>query len=218
VVVDVADRVLVSEWVGGTPVGQLARNGGQAQRDRAGLLLIRFLLSSPIRVGRLHGDPHPGNFRLLDDGRLAVIDFGSSLEMRHGWPARLGQLLRAGCNRDSEELIHVALRSGLVPAGVVTAAALLDFVDPLVEPLRHEVFEFSRGWLRQLAARASNPRSSASRTQRRLRIPVQYLLVQRVAAGTAGVLCLLASTVPVRAEAARWLPELALDDDRPGHT
>ncbi|HLN75931.1 MAG TPA: AarF/UbiB family protein [Nocardioidaceae bacterium] len=77
-VVAVTQRVLVTEWVAGTPVAQVARHGRRMERDRVGLLLARFLLSSPQRVGRLPGDPHPGNFRLLDDGRLAVVDFGSS--------------------------------------------------------------------------------------------------------------------------------------------
>jgi hypothetical protein len=34
----------------------------------------------------------------------------------------------------------------------------------------------------------------------------EHLLVQRVAVGTAGVLCQLAGTVPVAAEAAAWIP------------
>lgn len=29
-----------------------------------GVQLSRFLLGSPVRIGRLHGDPHPGNFRV----------------------------------------------------------------------------------------------------------------------------------------------------------
>ena len=87
-VVAVTDRLLVSNWVDGTPVAEVARFGNQPQRDHVGTLLARFLLSSPVRVRRLHGDPHPGNFRLLDDGRLAVVDFGSTLAMPHAWPAR----------------------------------------------------------------------------------------------------------------------------------
>src|SRR4051794_5952245 len=56
-------------WVEGTPLAHVARRGDARQRDRAAMLLIRFLLSSPPRAGRLHGDPHPGNFRVLHDDR-----------------------------------------------------------------------------------------------------------------------------------------------------
>ena len=67
----VEDRVLITTWVDGTPLADILRSGTTEQRDRAGLLLVQFLLASPARAGRLHADPHPGNFPLLPDGRLA---------------------------------------------------------------------------------------------------------------------------------------------------
>jgi predicted unusual protein kinase regulating ubiquinone biosynthesis (AarF/ABC1/UbiB family) len=206
-VVAVTDRVLVSEWIDGTPLAHVARHGDQRQRKKAAVLLTRFLLSSPPRAGRLHGDPHPGNFRLQDD-RLAVVDFGSTLPMPRGWPPRLGPLLRAGRDHDPAALFDVATAAGLVQDDRVTPQALLDLLDPLLEPLRHDEFTFTRSWLRAQTTRFSDPRSSASRTQRRLRAPVRHLLVQRVAAGTTGVLCLLGATVRVADEAAKWLPAL----------
>jgi predicted unusual protein kinase regulating ubiquinone biosynthesis (AarF/ABC1/UbiB family) len=210
------DRVLITEWVQGTPVAQVARHGTQVQRDRAGLLLSRFLLSSPPRVARLHGDPHPGNFRLLDDGRLVVLDFGSSLPMPAGWPSRLGTLLSAGRDRDANALLDVASATGLVHRRSVSPEALLDLVDPYLEPLRHETFLFSRSWLRSQTTRVSDPRSSAARIQRKVHMPVRHLLVQRVIAGTTGVLCLLGAAVPLGDEAAAWMPELT-PSERGGH-
>ncbi|HKX67333.1 MAG TPA: AarF/ABC1/UbiB kinase family protein [Intrasporangium sp.] len=212
-VVHGAPRVLVSEWVDGTSVAQIARHGSPSERDRAGLLLCRFLLSSPPRVGRLHGDPHPGNFRLLADGRLAVIDFGSTLATPAGWSPRLTAFLRAGRERAAEDLIRQARAAGVVRDSEVTDQALLDLVDPLLEPLRAEQFTFTRPWLRGLTTPFSDPRSAISRTQRRLHIPVRYLLVQRVAAGTTGVLCLLGASVPLAAEAAAWLPHFGRVED-----
>jgi predicted unusual protein kinase regulating ubiquinone biosynthesis (AarF/ABC1/UbiB family) len=174
-------------------------------------LLTRSLLSSPPRVGRLHGDPHPGNFRLLDDGRLAVMDFGSTLPMPYGWPPRLSALMRAGRDHDAAAAFELATATALLDPDVTTPEAFLDLLDPLLEPLRHEEFTFSRRWLRSQTVRFSDPRSSVARTQRRLRMPVRHLLVQRVAAGAAGVLCLLGAPVPVAQEAATWLP--GLDED-----
>jgi predicted unusual protein kinase regulating ubiquinone biosynthesis (AarF/ABC1/UbiB family) len=208
-VVAVTDRVLVSDWVDGTPVLEVSRSGTPSERDRVGALLARFLLSSPVRVGRLHGDPHPGNFRLLDDGRLAVVDFGSTLTMPQGWPSGLGRLLRAARDRDATSLHQIAVGSGLVTGADTTADDLLALLDPLMEPLREETFAFTRQWLRDQALRFSDPRSAAARTQRRLHVPVRYMLVQRVAAGTTGVLCQLGATVALRDEAGAWVPELS---------
>ena len=62
-------QVLVSEWMDGTPLSRIISEGSKEDRDRAGILLVRFLFSGPSRAGLLHADPHPGNFRLLDDGQ-----------------------------------------------------------------------------------------------------------------------------------------------------
>ena len=87
-------HVLVSDWMSGTPLARIIADGTQEQRNRAGILLTRFLFSGPARAGLLHADPHPGNFRLLDDGRLGVLDFGAVDRLPGGLPPFLGRLLR----------------------------------------------------------------------------------------------------------------------------
>jgi hypothetical protein len=89
-----SDRVLVSEWIDGTPLAEIIASGSQEQRDRAGLMLCRFLYSCPARAGLLHADPHPGNFRLLPDGRLGVLDFGAVNRLPGGLPEPIGRLAR----------------------------------------------------------------------------------------------------------------------------
>ncbi len=207
-VVEVTDQVLVSEWVTGTPLAKIASQGTRQQRDRAGLLLTRFLLASPTRVGRLHGDPHPGNFRLTDDNRLAVLDYGATLLTPYGWPPRLPVLLRAARDRDAQALLHSATETGLVRGTDVAPEDLLALVDSFMEPLRDKTFHFTRAWLRSQTTRVSDPRSAASRTQRKLHLSVRNLLIQRVTIGTVGVLSLLDAQVPLRDEAAAWLPDL----------
>ena len=85
-VVMASDRVLVSEWLEGTPLSQIIANGTQEQRNNAGMKLARFHFTSPDRAGLLHADPHPGNFRLLADGRLGVLDFGACNRLPNGFP------------------------------------------------------------------------------------------------------------------------------------
>ena len=50
-VVHHADQVLVTEWINGTPLSKIIANGTQEERDRAGLLYVRFLFSGPARAG-----------------------------------------------------------------------------------------------------------------------------------------------------------------------
>ncbi len=87
-VVAVAPRVLVTEWVEGTPLSEIIANGTEEQRDEAGRLMAVLHLSAPARAGLLHADPHPGNFRILPDGRLGVIDFGAVARLPEGTPSR----------------------------------------------------------------------------------------------------------------------------------
>jgi hypothetical protein len=88
----------------------------------------------------------------------------------------------------------------------VTATNLLSLLEPYLEPLRTPAYRFTRSWLQEQTRRASDPFSVAARTTRRLTIPPQHLLLQRVASGLVGVLCSLDVTVPVDGEARRALP------------
>jgi predicted unusual protein kinase regulating ubiquinone biosynthesis (AarF/ABC1/UbiB family) len=205
-VLAVHGQVLVTEWVGGTPLSRVIAYGGQDDRDRAGQLLVRLLASAPARAHRLHGDPHPGNFRLLPDRRLGVLDFGATEALPHGWPARLGPLLAAGRDGDAAALHRIAASAGLLRPDQVPALALFALLDPYLQPLRSPAYRFTRAWMQEQTRLASDPFSAAARTQRRLTIPPRRLLLQRVAAGLAGVLCSLGATVAVDAELRRWLP------------
>src|SRR5262249_59113341 len=93
-VVTGTDHVLVSDWMDGTPLSKIISDGSEADRNRAGILLTRLLFSGPARAGLLHADPHPGNFRLLDDGRLGVLDFGAVGRLPDRLPPFFGRLLR----------------------------------------------------------------------------------------------------------------------------
>ena len=208
-VVFVSDHVLVSEWLDGIPLASIIAGGTAAQRDRAGIMMIRFLFSGPARVGLLHADPHPGNFRLLGDGRLGVLDFGAVDRLPDGFPPIFGRVLRL--MHDGADLAELEgeLRShGYLRDGVsVDLAALRAFLAPLAEPSRAESFRFSREWLRTETAQASALRSSS--VLRRLNLPPSYVLIHRVLASGLGVLCQLECEAPFRAEVLRWMPGYA---------
>ena len=53
-----------------------SRQLGEADRDRFGEIVFRFFFGTLSHLGRASGDPHPGNYLLLDDGRVGFLDFG----------------------------------------------------------------------------------------------------------------------------------------------
>ncbi|HXZ77655.1 MAG TPA: AarF/UbiB family protein, partial [Streptosporangiaceae bacterium] len=201
------------EWTDGTPLSRIISDGSKEDRDRAGILLIQFLLSGPARAGLLHADPHPGNFRLLDDGRLAVLDFGAVDRLPDGLPPFLGRLLRIMHDDDADiEQVERELRAhGFLRPGVeVDLDALHAFMAPLAEPSKVDCFKFSREWLRGEAARVMD--MSTSSITRKFNLPPSYVLIHRVSTAGIGVLCQLECEGEFRAEVLRWIPGY-LDDD-----
>jgi len=205
-VVTATDHVLISEWMDGTPLSRIIAEGTQEQRDRAGELLVRFLFSGPSCVGLLHADPHPGNFRLLDDGRLGVMDFGAVDRLPGGFPPMFGKLLWLMHTNGDIEVVERELRAnGFLRPGVdVDLEALRAFLAPLAEPSQTETFKFTREWMRSEAARVTDMR--AANVTRRLNLPPSYVLIHRVSTAGIGVLCQLECEGPFRAEVLRWMP------------
>jgi len=159
-VVMASDRVLVSEWLEGTPLSKIIASGTQEQRNNAGMKLARFHFTSPDRAGLLHADPHPGNFRLLDDGRLGVLDFGACNRLPGGFPEPMKNLLKHALDDDAIALYEGFKKDGFILADVdVDPNLVLEYLVPLVEPLRTEVFKYSREWLRDQSARVGDPRN-----------------------------------------------------------
>ena len=208
-VVAVSDHVLVSEWLDGIPLATIIADGTAAQRDRAGIMMTRFLFSGPARVRLLHADPHPGNFRLLADGRLGVLDFGAVDRLPDGFPPVFGTMLRLMHEGGDLARLEDGLRThGYLRDGVsVDLTAVRAFLAPLAEPSRAESFRFSREWLRTETMQASALRSSS--VLRRLNLPPSYLPIHRVLASGLGVLCQLECEVPFRAEVVRLMPGYA---------
>jgi bacteriocin biosynthesis cyclodehydratase domain-containing protein len=206
-VVTGTDHVLVSEWMDGTPLSKIISDGSKPERDRAGILLVRFLFSGPSRAGLLHADPHPGNFRLLADGRLGVLDFGAVDRLPDGLPTLFGRLLRIMHDPDPDIIeVERELRGeGFLRPGIaVDLDALRTFLAPLAEPSAVETFAFSREWMRAEATRVTE--LSASNISRKFNVPPSYVLIHRVSTAGIGVLCQLECEGAFRAEVLRWIP------------
>ncbi len=200
-------HVIITEWVDGTPLSAIIAAGTQEQRDLAGTLLERFLLCGPARAGLLHADPHPGNFRMTPDGRLCVLDFGAVAHLPDGLPLAMGTLLRLAQSGDADTVLEGLRTEGFVRPHIdVDPEQVLSYLDPFVEPARHETFTFSRDWMRGQFTRLNDIRNPDFTVGLKLNLPPSYALIHRVWLGTIGVLCQLGATVPMRSELERWAP------------
>ncbi|MBT2489315.1 AarF/ABC1/UbiB kinase family protein [Streptomyces sp. ISL-96] len=231
-VVHQSDQVLVTEWIDGIPMADVIADGTPEQRDRAGQLLARFLFSGPARTGLLHADPHPGNFRLMPvesadaegaegaeggsvgQWRLGVLDFGTVDRLSGGLPATIGTSLRMTIEGEADGVYELLREEGFVKDSIdLDPNEVLDYLLPIIEPAQADEFTFSRGWMRQQAARIADIRSPAHQLGKQLNLPPAYLLIHRVTLSTIGVLCQLGATVRLRHELEEWLPGFLADDE-----
>ncbi len=98
-------RVLTTEWVDGVAWADFLATADPAQRQRAGEVLFRFAQGSIHRLGVFNGDPHPGNYRFLPDGRVAFLDFGLVKRWTPGEWERLSPCLDAILADDRDRLV-----------------------------------------------------------------------------------------------------------------
>ena len=71
------DRMLVMERMFGTPLSKSGIGGVDPSHARnLADALCRSQVSAMLHGKRFHGDPHPGNVLMMDDGSIGLVDFG----------------------------------------------------------------------------------------------------------------------------------------------
>ncbi|MGZ4516684.1 MAG: ABC1 kinase family protein [Mycobacteriaceae bacterium] len=209
-VVGSAPKVLVSEWVEGVGLSTIIANGTTEQRNEMGRLLALFHFSSPARAKLLHSDPHPGNYMLLPDGRMSVIDFGAVARLPDGLPVTFGRMTRLALENRPEELMELLRAERFVERNTdLDPDDVLDYLRPFVEPMREETFHFTRRWMQKQAERLGDVRGEDFKLTRSLNLPAQYLLIHRVTLGSIGILCQLDAEAPFKSIVERWQPGMA---------
>src|SRR5436190_4652391 len=118
------ERVVVSELVSGRGSEEF-KQLPQDERDRIGEIVFRFYFGSMYRLEMFSGDPHPGNMLLLDDGRMAFLDFGLFKRLGPGAAERELTLGRLGVEGRGEELVAELKEHGFLTRGEIPAEVLL---------------------------------------------------------------------------------------------
>jgi predicted unusual protein kinase regulating ubiquinone biosynthesis (AarF/ABC1/UbiB family) len=105
------ERIMVSEYVRGVGFEEL-KSYPQEDRDRIAEIIFRFYFSCLYRHGQFSGDPHPGNSMLLDDGRMAFVDFGLFKRMPPGAVELEISVARAIIEGDTETIMRLGTEVG----------------------------------------------------------------------------------------------------------
>lgn len=207
-VVAFADQVLVTEWLESqSSLARLISDGSQDDRDRFGRMYAEFLFSGPQRAGMLHADPHPGNYRILADRRLGVVDYGAVARLPGGFPRAMGRVFGIAVRGDYDAVLEGLREEGFIRPHIrVEPEALREFLEPFVAPARSPTFRFSREWMRMQFSRINDPRQPGYTTTLKLNLPPSYLLIHRVWLGGIGVLSQLGTEAAFGELLTAWLP------------
>ncbi|MGH2763831.1 MAG: ABC1 kinase family protein [Thermoleophilaceae bacterium] len=202
-----SEHVLVSEWVEAKGFEEVQEMDA-ATRDRFGEIVFRFFFGSLYRNGHFSGDPHPGNYRLMDDGRVAFIDFGMTKRVaREDIEAEIAAV-RFGMEGDVEGLHRQLGAMGFYdPADEeIEPQAVFDhFHDVTRWYIEDREVTVDRALVAQVLIDFGDPRSRHWHLMRRETMPPQAMLARRMEALTLGVLGQLGATANWHRIAREWL-------------
>jgi predicted unusual protein kinase regulating ubiquinone biosynthesis (AarF/ABC1/UbiB family) len=209
-VVGSAPKVVVSEWIEGKPLAEIIRAGSREERDLCGTRLFELTFDAPARVGMMHGDAHPGNFMLRDDGRMVVIDFGAVAPLPEGLPIEMGIMIRLAMHRNYAELLPAMEKVGFVRKGEqLSIEAIDEMLAQYVEPVEVPVFHYTRKWLQKHAQSNMERAPQQLKMARQMDLPAELAIPLRVIASNVAISCQLDCHVPVREMAERLIPGFA---------
>jgi predicted unusual protein kinase regulating ubiquinone biosynthesis (AarF/ABC1/UbiB family) len=188
-------RVLVTEWVDGHGFDYV-KELPQEARDRFGEVVYRFCFGSIYHLQHFNADAHPGNYLLLDDGRVAFLDFGMTKQLDKEQIELEIAALDAAMGNDPERL-----RRALGDLGFLHKPERVD-AERLMEHVRvvggwymedRDVTVDSQLVMRALAA-VTDPRAGFYDLWRRENLPANELMGRRMETGVLAVLGQLRAT------------------------
>ncbi|HVS28283.1 MAG TPA: AarF/ABC1/UbiB kinase family protein [Solirubrobacteraceae bacterium] len=200
------EHVLVSEYVPGRGFEEL-KQLSQDERDRIGEIVFRFFFGCLYRHHQFSGDPHPGNFLLLDDGRMAFLDFGLFKRM----PAEAVEIelraQRAGIEGDAEAMYALFTETGFLanPERFEPERVLAQFRDATRWYTEDRVFALRPEIATKVAIEMADPRSTYFDQMRHETLPPDHLFARRVELLTLAVLSQLRAAVNWHRIAREWV-------------
>ncbi|MFT3714163.1 MAG: AarF/ABC1/UbiB kinase family protein [Archangium sp.] len=115
-----------------------------AERFRVSRLLLRAIWGPFMASGVIHGDPHPGNFILLCDGRCGVLDFGAIKKLSPAWVGVNRTLFGAIVRNEPFDAIALSKECGFEFDDAEGSREFVQGVlDIATRPLRSTEFDFA---------------------------------------------------------------------------
>jgi predicted unusual protein kinase regulating ubiquinone biosynthesis (AarF/ABC1/UbiB family) len=200
------ERVMVSEFVEGVGFEEL-KDRCQPERDRIGEIVFRFFVGCLYRHHQFSGDPHPGNFLLLADGRVAFLDFGLYKHLDAGSVELELAVQRAVVERNPQAAHALLAGAGFLPDPArVDPEELLSFLtDAIGWYAADETVALTPEIATQVLIESSDPRSTHFGRMRHQDMRAEHLFGRRLEMLTLAVLSQLRAQANWHRIAREWI-------------
>lgn len=180
---------LTTEFIDGAPLSSI-EEADAATRDRVGEIIYRFYQGALYLDAAFNGDPHPGNIRLLDDGRVAFLDFGMFKTMDRDAVDAEVELINLAAARDAEGVLNLLRSYGVARANsTVTAEECLSYVvDAAWWHLVDDTIRLRPSDISNAVTSAIFPTSTGFQALRRENLPPEHIFSRRLDFLTAATL------------------------------
>lgn len=182
-------RVLVTELVEGIGFEEI-RKLDREQRSRFGEILYRGSFGSIYHLQHFNADPHPGNYILMDDGRVAFLDFGMTKKLDREQMMLEQRAVDAAARGNPEELGRALNDLGFIKRpSKVDAERLMNHVRAVGGwYMEDRDLEITPDLVMQVIEATHDPRSEYYDLMRRESIPAEELMGRRMEIGVLAVL------------------------------
>ncbi|HEX2016291.1 MAG TPA: AarF/ABC1/UbiB kinase family protein [Solirubrobacteraceae bacterium] len=183
------ERVMVSLFVEGTGFEE-HKGYDQERRNRLGEIIFRFYMGCLYRHHQFSGDPHPGNYKLMEDGRVAFLDFGLFKRMDAADVELELACQRAVVAGDAGALHELLAEGGFLPEPErVDPQQLMAFISFAIHwYIEDSELELTPELATEVMIESSDPRSSYFREMRHQDMRPEHLFGRRMELLTLAVL------------------------------
>ena len=146
-----SEKVLTLELLEGPTLKEFLNTITQrsnAERFQASRLIMRAVWGPLLLSGVIHSDPHPGNFLLLPDGKVGVLDFGAIKQLSPAWLDVNRRLFTHVVKGEAFDVIELSIQSGFEFDDVLSARDFVQTVlDIATRPPQSRDFDFAQSYL-----------------------------------------------------------------------
>lgn len=146
------ERVITLEYLQGRHIDDwLLSDPKEEERNRLGQIIFDAFAQSVFENGVVHADPHIGNYLCLEDGNVALLDFGCVKRLDNGFSAKMLKLYKALVSGEKSKVVSAYQELNIL-SSTITLSEYTTYVEPLLvdmqqwitAPFKQQIYDFAQ--------------------------------------------------------------------------